>query len=208
MNASASTPAPRRRIWRWVLIGVGLCLAPWLALAVVVASYLTLDRDVAVLRQHVMAATGASWCTKVQMSVGRTTLGAVGAGLDFVHHRDMADARLALSAVHSASVGVYERTSGTANVSRGQLFNETDRAMEARGWTRLVGVSDRKDTVLIYVPQDMEGDGPIDICMAVLSGKELVVTSTSVDASALAELVAKHAGEDMQGHLRFAKLRF
>ncbi|MDB6114991.1 MAG: hypothetical protein JWQ62_1936, partial [Lacunisphaera sp.] len=73
MNASASTPAPRRRIWRWVLIGVGLCLAPWLALAVVVASYLTLDRDVAVLRQHVMAATGASWCTKVQMSVGRTT---------------------------------------------------------------------------------------------------------------------------------------
>ena len=196
------------------MIGLGLCLAPWLALAVVVCSYLTLDRDVAVLRQHVMDATDAGWSTRVQMSVGRTTLGAIGAGLGFVHHSggrhdfDIADARLALSAVRSASVGVYERTSGTAEVSRGQLFVDTDHAMEKRGWTRLVGVADRKDTVLVYVPQNLDTDGPVDICVAVLSGKELVVTSTSLEPSALADLIAKHAGDGMKGHLRFAKLRF
>ena len=199
---------PSRRIWRWLLIAAGLCLAPWLALAVVVCSYLTLDRDVAVLREHVMDATDAEWSTKVQMSAGRTTLGAIGAGLGFLRHRDVGDARLALAAVHSASVGVYERRSGSMDVSRERIFAETDRAMEKRGWTRLVGVADRHDTVLVYVPQDMDTDGPVDVCVAVLSGKELVVTSTSVDPAALAELVARHANDDIKGHLSFTKLRF
>ena len=67
------------------MLGLGLCLAPWLVLAAVVASYLTLDSDVAVLRKQVMAATDAGWSTRVQMSVGRTTLGAIGTGLGFVH---------------------------------------------------------------------------------------------------------------------------
>ena len=80
--------------------------------------------------------------------------------------------------------------------------------MGKRGWTRMVGVADRKDTVLIYVPQDMAGDGPVEICVAVVNGKELVVASTTVDAAALAELVEKHSADDLRGHLRFASLRF
>ena len=208
MNSpTPTTPAPRRHVWRWVLLGAGLCLTPFLLLGIAAVSYLTLDRDVRVLRQHVMAATDAGWKTKVQMSVGRATLGAIGQGLRFVDHKDMADARLALRAVKHASVGVYERSSGGADWSREQLFVDTDRAMQKRGWTRLVGVADRKETVLVYVQDDLDEDEPVEICLAVVNGNEMVVASTTVDPEAIGELVARHTGKDVKGHLRFSKLK-
>jgi len=190
-----------------VLLGAGICLAPFVLLAVVAASFLTLDRDVRVLRGHVMDATQAGWDTKVQVSVGGITLGAIRQGLRFVEHEGIDDARLALKAVKHASVGVYERSTKDATWSREELFTETDRAMQKRGWTRMVGVADQKDTVLIYIPTDLKEDGPVDICLAVVSGKELVVVSTAVDPDALGALVEKHAGEDVKKHLRFAKFR-
>ena len=86
MNPTSPTPAPRRHIWRWVLLAAGICLAPFLLLGAVAISYLTLDSDVRALRKQVMAATDASWHTKVQMDVGQVTLGAINEGLRFVHH--------------------------------------------------------------------------------------------------------------------------
>lgn len=206
--APSATPPLRRHVWRWVLLGAGLCLAPFVLLAVVAVSYVTLDRDVHVLRNHVMEATDSAWNTKVQMSVGRLTLGAIGQGLRFVDHKDMDDARLALRSVKHASVGVYERRSGGNDWSREQLFVETDRAMQQRGWVRMVGVSEKKETVLIYVQEDLDEDEPFEICLAVVNGKEMVVASTTVDAGALGELVAKHTGDDVTRHLRSAKFKF
>ena len=208
MNPTPQSPAPRRRIWPWVLLGVGICLTPFLLLGIAAVSYLTLDRDVRVLRQHVMAATDANWSTKVQVSVGRFTLATIGQGLRLVPHKDIADARLALRAVKHVSVGVYERTSGTADFSPEQFFGETDRAMQQRGWTRLVGVADQHESVLVYVQDDLAEDDPIEICVAVVNGKEMVVASTTIDAVALGELVAKHAGDGVKGHLRLAKFKF
>lgn len=207
MNPASETPAPRRHVWRWVLLGAGLCLTPFLLLGIAAVSYLTLDRDVRVLRQHVMAATDAHWSTKVQMSVGQLTLGAIGQGMRFVHRPNIDEARLALRAVRHASVGVYERTSGTADCSHEQLFIETDRAMQKRGWTRLVGVADKQENVLVYVQDDLDEDERIDICVAVVNGKEMVVASTTIDAVALGELLAKHAGDDIKSRLHFAKLK-
>jgi hypothetical protein len=207
MNPAPSTPAPRRRIWRWVFLGLGLCLAPFVILAVVAVSFLTLDRDAAVLRKQVMAATDNGWSTKVQLSVGRITLAAVRTGLAFVHNKDIEDAQLALSAISHASVGVYERNSDRADWSRQQLFAGADKAMQRRHWTRLVGVADKKDTVLIYMPTDFDPDDPVEICLAVVNDRELVVVSTGVDASILAELAAKHSAGDLKERLHLAKLR-
>lgn len=206
--APQATPAPRRQVWRWVLLGAGLCLTPFVLLAVAVISYVTLDREVRVLRNHVMDATDSTWNTKVQMSVGRLTLGAIGQGLRFVDHKDMADARLALRSVKHASVGVYERRSGGQDWSRERLFTATDRAMQKRGWTRMVGVAEKKETVLIYMQDDLGEDGPFEICIAVVNDKEMVVCSTTVDAEALGELVARHTGDDVKRHLRSAKFKF
>lgn len=197
MNTPATpSSAPRRRIWPWVL---AICLAPWALIAVVVASYLTLDSDVAVLRRQVMRATNADWNTKVQCSVGRITIGAIRAGLVFVPQPEVADARLALSSVKSVSVGVYERQSAGADWSREQLFLDTDNVMRARGWTRLVGVAEHKgEAVLVYVPEDLDDDDQIELCVAVVNGKELVVASTTIEPEALSELVAKHTPEEVR----------
>jgi hypothetical protein len=206
MNPPPQIPAPRRHLWRWVLLGAGICLTPFVALALVAASFLTLDRDAAVLRKQVMAATDSGWHTKVQLSLGSLSLSAVRFGLSFVQHKDIEDARQAVGAIRHASIGVYERTAGTTDWSREQLFTQTDRAMRERGWTRLVGVADHKDTVLVYVPEAIDPDKPVEICVAVVNGKELVVVSTRVDASKLVELAARHAPDDMRRQLRLAKL--
>ena len=117
----------------------------------------------------------------------------------------MADARLALSAVKHASVGVYERASDRADWSSERLFVDTDRAMQRRGWTRLVGVADHKENVLVYTRDNAGEDDPLDLCIAVVNGRELVVVSTSVDPDALGDLVERHAGEGWKRQLRFAK---
>mgnify|MGYP000652015291 CR=1 FL=1 len=80
--------------------------------------------------------------------------------------------------------------------------------MQKRGWVRMVGVADKKETVLIYVPQELKTDGPIRICLAVVNGKELVVVSTAVDPANLAALVERHTGDDLKGRLRRANFRF
>jgi len=206
MNPVPNATKPRRRVWRWVFLGLGLCLAPFVVLAILAASFLTLESDAAALRKHVMAATSNDWHTKVQMDVGSLTIAAIRTGLAFVHKEEMAEAKQALAAVRHASVGVYERDAGPADWSREQLFADTDRAMQKRGWTRLVGVADDKDTVLIYISPEASADKPIDLCLAVVNGRELVVVSTSIDAGKLADIVEKHAGADLKDRLRFAKL--
>lgn len=198
-SAASAVPAipRRRRIWPWVF---GLGLAPFVVLALAVASFVTLDSDAAALRRHVMTATNADWHTKVQCSVGRLTIGAVRTGMLFVRKPEAADARLALAAVKHASVGVYSRERGGRDWSREQLFVETDRAMQKRGWTRLVGVSEHAgaETVLVYVSDDLDEGDPIDLCVAVVKDRELVVVSTTVDPDTLGELVERHMPSGIQ----------
>lgn len=179
---------------------------PFVMLGAVAISVLSLNRDAAVLRNHVMAGTHADWQTKIQLSVGRITLGLVRTGLGFVHKEEVKDALLALKAVQGASVGIYERKSGQSESwSREQLCTDTDRVMTQRGWTRLVGVVDKKEAVIVYVPVKYDADEPIDICLAVVSRRELVVVSASVDAAGLAELVEKHAGQGLKRGLKLAQ---
>lgn len=200
MNPPTPPPvASRRRLWPWVL---GLCLAPFVILGLAAASYLTLDRDAAALRKHVMAASQADWDTKVQFSVGRATLGAVRTGLWFVEAEHIDDARLALGAVRHASVGVYELASDRVKVSREELVTTTDRTMKQRGWSRLVGVVEDRETVLIYVSDEADEDAPLDVCLAVLDGRDLVVVSTSVSGDALDQLIRKTAGPEIRKKLK------
>lgn len=200
MNTETSVPvAPRRRVWPWV---VGILLTPFVVLGFAVTSYVTLDRDATVLRRQIMSATNSDWNTKIQFSVGGGTLGTVRTGLWFVDHENIADARLALGAVRRASVGVYELASRNGDWSSDKLLLDTDRAMQKRGWERLVGVSGKKETVLIYSSAEIDEDEPIDLCIAVLSGREMVVVSTRLDATAVAKLVERHAVEDIRSEIR------
>jgi len=184
---------PRPRYGRWVLLGLVVLVSPIVIVALGIASMLTLSRDATLLRREMMAATDADWSTKVQMSVGGLTLGVVRNGLSFVRADHMDEARLALAAVRHASVGVYECNDRMGDLPREQLFARTDEKMKARGWTRLVGVSERNETVLIYTSDNMGSDSRMDLCLAVVDGDTMVIVSTNVDADSLAKLVEKHA---------------
>jgi hypothetical protein len=179
-SAIAPVPPRRRRVWPWVL---GLGLAPFVVLGLAAVSYLTLDRDAAVLRRHVMRATDADWSTKVQFSVGRLTLGCIRTGLGWIEHKDAANVRLALDAVQHASVGVYELGSDAGRWSNEKL-------------------SGRKETVLIYTADALRDHKPIDLCLAVVEGRKLVIVSASVNAEALGQLVEHHAPGDLKGKLQ------
>ena len=185
-------PKSRRRLGWWIALGFGLLVIPPVVLGVGLLSMLRLDRDAAALKREVMAASETGWHTKVQLSVGWVTLGAVRTGLRFVNHEHMDEARMALRAVRTASVGVYERDGREAHLDRTGLFTRTDELMQRRGWTRLVGVAENTVTVLVYTSNDIGSGNRVDLCLAVLDGNKLVVVSTNVDASALAELAEAH----------------
>ncbi|HVZ64980.1 MAG TPA: hypothetical protein VG936_10450 [Lacunisphaera sp.] len=207
MNPPPVPPAGRRHVWRWVAVGLALCLLPVVCVGILVASMLSLSRDAAVLRNHVMAATDTNWHRKVQLSIGSMTLTALRTGMAFAHGKDVQDVRLALASVRKASVGVYERSGRKGTWSKAELFADADKAMARRGWTRLVGVHDHNDTVMIYVPEDAGSGDTMDVCLAVVNDGNMVVVSTSVEADALSELVARHSMDLPGGHLHLAKFR-
>ena len=188
MNAPATTSRPRHRIWPWIL---GLVLTPFVMLGVLIAGVIHLNSDAAALRRQVMVATGNDWHTKVQFSVGPVLLGAARTGVSFIH--DMPpEAREVLRAVRSASVGVYARSGAMdGGGRRDELFAAADRMMAGRGWTRIVGVADTDDIVLIYLPTRGEDLQPTRVCLAVCNGRELVVVAAGFETKALAGLIAR-----------------
>lgn len=203
MNAPASpTSTPARRSYsRWIIAGLLLLMAPVVIIGAGVWSVVTLSRDATVLRREVMTASGSEWSTRVQLDAGWFLLGSARTVLRFVQHENIDDARLALASVRHASVGVYERRGKHKDMNAAELMAQTDKEMAGRGWTRLVGVMNGKETVLVYVSDaDREGD-KLDLCISVVTDRELVVVSTRVEAGNLMKLVEKHAPEGFRSKL-------
>jgi hypothetical protein len=185
MNAPA--PPSHHRYWPWLL---GLVLSPFVALAIVTVGAFRLNREAAALRREIVSATGGGWHTKIQFSVGPAILGAVRACVACIHDVPP-EARAALRSVRFASVGVYERSAAVELAQCDGLLAEADRLMARRGWTRIVGVIDAKDTVLIYLPVNEQQAEPSRLCLAVYSGRELVLVSAGFDGHELAELALR-----------------
>jgi hypothetical protein len=79
--------------------------------------------------------------------------------------------------------------------------------MQRRGWSRLVGVTEDSETVMIYTSNDVDPGSGIELCLAVLDGNDLVVVSTKIDAGALADLAEAHMPKGgLRAELRRAKL--
>lgn len=204
MNSPAPVAASpqRRRIWPWIL---GALLTPVFLLGFAAFSFLTLNSEAATLRSQVMDASHSDWDTRVQVSVGRLSFGMLRTGLSLVPGIEE-EVRLAMKTVRHASVGVYELADRSANWSREKLFADTDKAMARRGWTRLVGVAEDRNTVLVYVADDADLDATVDVCVAVVDGRNLVVVSANIDGDAIAKLVSSQANGKFSAkarHFRF-----
>jgi hypothetical protein len=199
MNETKPVPNTSRRPGRWVWISLGVLLTPVVGLGVLVYSLLTLNANAASLRREVAAATQADLRTKVQLDVGWMTLGAIRSILHFVHHEHIDEARLALAAVRKASVGVYEWSADQDQRNPQNLFTRTDQMMNKRGLSRLVGVTNARETVLVYASENRWSGSSLDLCVAVLGERELVIVSSTVNADALAELVQRQLQQKSGG---------
>lgn len=184
-----------RRLLRWILLALVIMVTPVAVVGFGVVSMFRLSRDAALLKREVMAASDSKWNTKVQVSAGWCTLTTVRTIMSFVEHDHREEARLALSAVRRASVGVYERIGRAGEISTERLLSEIDNKMRSRGWSRLVGVVEREETVLVYTSDELDSGDQMELCVAVLDGADLVVVSTKVDAGQLVKLAEKHMPE-------------
>lgn len=199
-NSSPSRPAPGhgRRVWPWI---VGILAVPLVAVGFAAYGVVHLDRSASALRSELIAATGGNWQSRVQLTVGPGLVSTVRAGLALAHDVP-AEAREALGALHSASVGVYLRKAREGGLHLpAKFWSATDRIMARRGWTRVVRVVDRDSLVLVYVPAGRAGRQPSRACVAVCNGQDLVVVTARFSPDRLGRFLAREIGDRVNlGH--------
>jgi len=106
------------------------------------------------------------------------------------------EARQALAAVRSASIGVYERAYAMILTAGAVLVGRT--VMALRGWKRSWGGGVRQDSA-DYLPADAEKAKPSQICLAVCDRRELVIVAAEIDADALANLATARSAGAVRG---------
>lgn len=193
MNPEISTVNPKSKLRLILLWMLGLMGVSALALAVIAVDLLTLNRETAALRKAMFAATGVSGKMVVQLDIGPAWMLASRVMVACVPQVPE-EARLALKAARRACVGVYQIPRGTKVRDGAALMARADEMMAARGWTRTVGVMEKSQTVLLYMPTHPESGDVLQVCVAVCEGSQIVVVSAEVAAKPLQELIAKKGG--------------
>jgi hypothetical protein len=189
MNTPDSISEKRRSrpVWRWVLAGAGLCFA---AAVLVVYQLITLSFDAAALRDKLASSLNEPVRTRVQLSVGPILCSTVRTGLSFVDKLPP-EAKLAMSAVRKASVGVYALSRHATATEKARMFSSADAVMQKRGWTRVVGVNDADAMVLVYIPNGDISGSTERACVAVCNEEYLVVVSGTIRLDPLMEIASR-----------------
>ncbi|HEX2099463.1 MAG TPA: hypothetical protein VHF69_02300 [Candidatus Synoicihabitans sp.] len=156
-----------------------------------IANLVTLSRDAHALRRALVATDGVEAELRVQGSVGPVLIHSARLVLRLIDDVPT-EARQALTAVRDASVAVYQlRDAATPEAHAALAFAGID-AMERRGWKRTVLVRENSDTVMVFTPVERGSRSALRVCVAVCSGRELVIVDATVSPEALAELAAPH----------------
>ena len=189
--SSAAAPVRRHRFRNWFLI---IMAAVFLVAVVEAAGVFFLSKGARQLQQAVNSGLASSAQTKIQFSVGPALLGM--GHLASIWIDDIPDeAREALGALRGASVGIYELDVSPSREQRFAMMRKTDERVSAQGWTRIVGVCEGNETVMIYVPTETSLEHELNFCVAVCEGKNLVVVSAQASTAAVMRLARAHSGE-------------
>jgi len=179
---------PAKRQWLWlILVIILLPLIPLGGLALGVASYFRLSSDTRALRNELTRASGTEWRKQIGLNIGDTTLGMARGTLWFIKGIDR-DVQMALRAVHGVEVGIYELDSASKAPDPAAMLNAADKAMNNRGWERVVGVLDNGQMVCVFVPAKISSANQMKCCVAVLEDRKLIVVSAKADPRPLVEL--------------------
>ena len=150
---------------------VCVLLVPLVA-AIGVTSYIHLGSDATSLRDSVLKVAPVR--TRFVVNVGGLTtgVGRLVAGLFPLPP----EAHLAIGSIRAAEVGVYSLEHPLADLDRARVLARTESAMRRRGWERIVGVSQGKELVAVFVPKRVS-DRNLRCCVLVASGEDLVVVA-------------------------------
>lgn len=197
MNPAIKHISPRRRrerAWFWLPVAA-IVLLPVLV-AVGVASYFYPSSDIRALCNGLTRCSKAEWDRVIVLNIGGLTTSAVRTGLSFAKLDE--DAHAALRAVRAVEVGIYRLKSGSDVPDRTAMLTAADEAMAARGWDRIVSVTEHGDLVAVYTPSSTTSFSKVKCCVMVFHGEELIVASARANLEPLVKFVlAKHA--DPQG---------
>jgi hypothetical protein len=182
-----SPPRTGRRWWLWFIVPAGILALGLTALAGVLWNSVRIGSDARALRVSAHAASGIAWQREVELSVGALPLGLARVVMGFVRQAPE-EARMALRAVRSVEVGVYRAQPSHGPIEAHTVLTSADKTMTARGWDRVVGVSEGREVVGIYVPRKMASARNVEVCVLVLDGDEMVVVSARGNLEAALEL--------------------
>lgn len=181
----------------FVVLGV---MVLFLAMAVLgVAGLFRLSSETTVLRKTMMSSVAGTWDKKIAIRVGFLTTTLVRCGSRFFNLPP--EPRAALEAVHGAEVGVYHLQEEPGSVERGAILTRADKAMAARGWDRIVGVIQEHDLVAVYLPHKRVSLHNLRCCVAVFSGRDLVVVSARGNLEPLLALAEQHVEPELKRSL-------
>lgn len=181
--------APRRGRRLWKILGAAALL--WVvAVTMMAVEIFTLTPGANALRNEMLAALKFPARAQIQLGAGPGTLAAARTALRFIHEAP-AEAREALVAVRSGSVGVYRLDTAGATVTSEKLFAAADHALGRRGWTRAVAVNNADATVVIYVPSSDSNTTTQHVCLAVCEGEQLVIVEGTLDGDQLAKFAMR-----------------
>ena len=82
------------------------------------------------------------------------------------------------------------------------MLNAADKAMNSRGWERVVGVIDNEQMVAVFLPAKITSANRMKCCVAVLDDRKLIVVSAKADLQPLVEL----AKSQSDWHAKFPSL--
>lgn len=192
-SSSAAVPVPpaksgaRFRAGHWLLIVIAALLV---VAAVEVAGVFRLAGEARELRTAMVGSAPGAPQTQVQLTVGPLAFGLTRLAAECFGEMPP-EARQALAAMRSASVGVYTLERAPTAAERLVMLRTTSERLAALGWSRLVAVNDGNDTVMVFVPDTWEEGDSVRVCVAVCDGTELVVVSARAGVDPLLKMAAQ-----------------
>jgi hypothetical protein len=166
-----------------------------------VIGYFRLSSEASALRQSAMSSVPGTWHKKIALHIGGLTTGLLRAGSHFF--KLPLEPRAALDALHGAEVGIYNLPEEPEVVDGCAFLARADKAMSARGWERVVGVSKERELVAVYCPRRGVSSQSMKCALVVFEGRDLVIASVKGNPEPLLEIARNHADFD-KGNPHFA----
>lgn len=153
------------------MVLVVVILLPLVAV-ISLASYIRLGADTTALRNSVIKTVPAK--ARVVVNVGILTTGVARLVAGFLPIGP--EAHMALRSIRAAEVGIYRLEQPVEDLDRARVLYLAEGVMRQRGWDRIVGVSQDKGLVAVFVPKKISASN-LRCCVLALSDEDLVVVS-------------------------------